>query len=194
MRSDEARRDRPEALDQCRRWLGEGREISVSVNLSPRSLNDSGFPAVVAERLRAHDVPAENLLLEVTESAIIFDPARAEETLRALSGLGVRLALDDFGTGHSSLALLGRLPLDQIKIDRSFVTDLLTNPGNDVIVRSIISLGHQLGLEVVGEGVETTEGTARLRQYGCDILQGYTLTRPLPADELERWLEEQQLP
>ena len=183
-----------EALDQCRRWLGEGREISVSVNLSPRSLNDSGFPAVVAERLRAHDVPAENLLLEVTESAIIFDPARAEETLRALSGLGVRLALDDFGTGHSSLALLGRLPLDQIKIDRSFVTDLLTNPGNDVIVRSIISLGHQLGLEVVGEGVETTEVTARLRQYGCDILQGYTLTRPLPADELERWLEEQQLP
>ncbi len=183
-----------EALDQCRRWLGEGREISVSVNLSPRSLNDSGFPAVVAERLRAHDVPPENLLLEVTESAIIFDPARAEETLRALSGLGVRLALDDFGTGHSSLALLGRLPLDQIKIDRSFVTDLLTNPGNDVIVRSIISLGHQLGLEVVGEGVETTEVTARLRQYGCDILQGYTLTRPLPADELERWLEEQQLP
>ena len=182
-----------EALDQCRRWLAEGREISVSVNVSPRSLNDGGFPAAVAERLRDNQVPAERLLLEVTESAIIFDPARAEATLRTLSGLGVRLALDDFGTGHSSLTLLGRLPLDQIKIDRSFVTNLMTNPGNDVIVRSIISLGHQLGLEVVGEGVETVEVTARLQQYGCDILQGYTLTPPLPANELEHWLETQRL-
>jgi EAL domain-containing protein (putative c-di-GMP-specific phosphodiesterase class I) len=91
------------------------------------------------------------------------------------------------------LTLLGRLPLDQIKIDRSFVTNLMTNPGNDVIVRSIISLGHQLGLEVVGEGVETVEVTARLQQYGCDILQGYTLTPPLPANELEHWLETQRL-
>jgi len=181
-----------EALDQCSRWLAEGRDISVSVNVSPRNLNDEGFPAAVAERLRVHQVPAEKLLVEVTESAIILDPGRAEATLNALSRLGVRLALDDFGTGHSSLALLGRLPLDQIKIDRSFVTDLATNPGNEVIVRSIISLGHQLGLEVVGEGVETVEVTARLQHYGCDILQGYTLTPPLPANELEHWLEGEQ--
>jgi EAL domain-containing protein (putative c-di-GMP-specific phosphodiesterase class I) len=182
-----------EALSQCSRWLAEGRDISVSVNVSPRNLNDGAFPETVAEQLRVHQVPAENLLLEVTESAIILDPGRAEATLNALSRLGVRLALDDFGTGHSSLALLGRLPLDQIKIDRSFVTDLATNPGNEVIVRSIISLGHQLGLEVVGEGVETVEVTARLQHYGCDILQGYTLTPPLPAGELEHWLEEDQL-
>jgi diguanylate cyclase (GGDEF)-like protein/PAS domain S-box-containing protein len=182
-----------EALDQCRRWLAEGKEISVSVNVSPRSLNDSAFPDAVAQRLRNHQVPAQSLLLEVTESAIIFDPVRAEETLRTLSRLGVRLALDDFGTGHSSLTLLGRLPLDQIKIDRSFVTNLTTNAGNDVIVRAIINLGHQLGLEVVGEGVETIDVTARLQQYGCDILQGYTLTPPLPAKELEHWLEEQRI-
>jgi diguanylate cyclase (GGDEF)-like protein/PAS domain S-box-containing protein len=182
-----------EAMNQCGRWVSEGRDFSVSVNVSPRSLNDPSFPAAVADRLRLHSFPAERLLLEVTESAIIVDPARAQATLRALSDLGVRLALDDFGTGHSSLAFLGRLPLDQIKIDRSFVTDLITNPGNDVIVRTIINLGHQLGLEVVGEGVETIEVKARLQQYGCDLLQGYTLTPPLPANELEFWLAEQPL-
>lgn len=179
------------ALEQCRLWLDERRDISVAVNISPRSLNEIGFPKAVAQQLHRHDFPAQNLVLEVTESAIIFDPARAEATLNALHQLGVRLALDDFGTGHSSLAFLGRLPLDQIKIDRSFVTDLATNPHNNVIVRSIINLGHQLGLEVVGEGVETSDVKLRLQQYGCDILQGYALTPALPADELERWLERQ---
>jgi EAL domain-containing protein (putative c-di-GMP-specific phosphodiesterase class I) len=129
----------------------------------------------------------------VTERGIIADPARAEATLRTLSELGVHIALDDFGAGHSSLAFLARLPLDQIKIDRSFVTDLVTNSGNDVIVRSIISLGHQLGLEVVGEGVETDEVETRLEEYGCDFVQGFRLTPALPADELEHWLEQQPL-
>jgi diguanylate cyclase (GGDEF)-like protein/PAS domain S-box-containing protein len=178
------------ALQQCRRWLDDGRSISVSVNISPRNLNDCGFPEDVALLLRTHDVPAENLLLEVTERGIIADPARAEATLRTLSELGVHIALDDFGAGHSSLSFLARLPLDQIKIDRSFVTDLDTNSGNDVIVRSIISLGHQLGLEVVGEGVETSEVESRLAEYGCDFVQGFKLTAALPADELEHWLEQ----
>jgi diguanylate cyclase (GGDEF)-like protein/PAS domain S-box-containing protein len=177
------------ALRQCRRWLDADRSIGVSVNISPRNLNDANFPAEVEELLRTHDVPPESLLLEVTERGIIVDPARAEATLRSLSELGVRIALDDFGAGHSSLAFLARLPLDQIKIDRSFVTDLATNSGNDVIVRSIISLGHQLGLEVVGEGVETSEVESRLEQYGCDLVQGFKLTPALPAGELERWLE-----
>src|SRR5690349_16020485 len=126
------------ALSQCSRWLADGR----SVNISPRNLNDPDFPRDVEALLRRFEVPAENLLLEVTERGIIADPARAEATLRRLSELGVRIALDDFGAGHSSLAFLARLPLDQIKIDRSFVTDLDTNSGNDVIVRSIINLGH----------------------------------------------------
>jgi diguanylate cyclase (GGDEF)-like protein/PAS domain S-box-containing protein len=178
------------ALQQCRRWLDDGRPISVSVNISPRNLNDCGFPEEVEQLLRMHDVPPECLLLEVTERGIIADPARAEATLRTLSELGVHIALDDFGAGHSSLAFLARLPLDQIKIDRSFVTDLDTNTGNDVIVRSIISLGHQLGLEVVGEGVETAEVETRLEAYGCDLVQGFMLTPALPADELEHWLEQ----
>jgi diguanylate cyclase (GGDEF)-like protein/PAS domain S-box-containing protein len=182
------------ALQQCRRWLDDGRSISVSVNISPRNLNDCGFPEEVEQLLRLHDVPPECLLLEVTERGIIADPARAETTLRTLSDMGVHIALDDFGAGHSSLAFLARLPLDQIKIDRSFVTDLDTNTGNDVIVRSIISLGHQLGLEVVGEGVETVEVETRLEAYGCDLVQGFMLTPALPPDELEHWLEQHALP
>jgi diguanylate cyclase len=182
------------ALAQCKRWLGAGRSIGISVNISPRNLNDSDFPRDVEELLRRYEVPAEHLLLEVTERGIIADPARAEATLRRLSEVGVRIALDDFGAGHSSLAFLARLPLDQIKIDRSFVTDLVTDSGDDVIVRSIISLGHELGLEVVGEGVETAEVQTRLEEYGCDLVQGFQLTRALPADELEQWLEQQALP
>jgi EAL domain-containing protein (putative c-di-GMP-specific phosphodiesterase class I) len=179
------------ALGQCKRWLEAGRSIGISVNISPRNLNDPDFPREVEKLLRRHEVPADNLLLEVTERGIIADPARAEATLRLLSELGVRIALDDFGAGHSSLAFLARLPLDQIKIDRSFVTDLVENSGDDVIVRSIISLGHELGLEVVGEGVETAEVQARLEEYGCDLVQGFQLTRALPPEELERWLEQQ---
>jgi diguanylate cyclase (GGDEF)-like protein/PAS domain S-box-containing protein len=179
------------ALAQCKRWLDAGRSIGISVNISPRNLNDPDFPKDVETLLRRYDVPAEHLLLEVTERGIIADPARAEATLRRLSELGVRIALDDFGAGHSSLAFLARLPLDQIKIDRSFVTDLVTDSGDDVIVRSIISLGHELGLEVVGEGVETAEVQTRLEEYGCDLVQGFQLTRALPAEELERWLERQ---
>ena len=179
------------ALAQCRSWLDAGRSIGISVNISPRNLNDPNFPNDVEKLLRRYDVPAEHLLLEVTERGIIADPARAEATLRLLSELGVRIALDDFGAGHSSLAFLARLPLDQIKIDRSFVTDLIADSGDDVIVRSIISLGHELGLEVVGEGVETPEVQTRLEEYGCDLVQGFQLTRALPADELEQWLEQQ---
>jgi diguanylate cyclase (GGDEF)-like protein/PAS domain S-box-containing protein len=182
------------ALAQCRDWLDAGRSIGISVNISPRNLNDPDFPQEVEALLRRHQVPADNLLLEVTERGIIADPARAESTLRRLSELGVRIALDDFGAGHSSLAFLARLPLDQIKIDRSFVTDLVADSGDDVIVRSIISLGHELGLEVVGEGVETAEVQTRLEEYGCDLVQGFQLTRALPPEELERWLEQQALP
>jgi diguanylate cyclase (GGDEF)-like protein/PAS domain S-box-containing protein len=179
------------ALRQCRCWLDDGGSTAVSVNVSPRNLNDGGFSEDVLHLLRSHGVPPENLLLEVTEHGIVADPAVAEATLRALSELGVRIALDDFGAGHSSLAFLARLPLHQIKIDRSFVTDLATNAGNDVIVRSIIRLGHELGLEVVGEGVETPEVETRLEQYGCDLVQGFRLTPALPAAELERWLKAQ---
>jgi diguanylate cyclase (GGDEF)-like protein/PAS domain S-box-containing protein len=176
-----------EALEQCRRWLDEGRALGVSVNLSGGNLSDQHFVDVVRESLAATGVAPELLLLEVTETAIIGDPRRAEAVLAELHALGIKIALDDFGTGYSSLSFLTRLALDAIKIDRSFVTRL--RPDDEAIVRSIIRLGHDLGLEVIGEGVETAEVWERLRQFECDLLQGYHLSPPLPALEVSAWLD-----
>ena len=176
-----------EALEQCRRWLDEGRELGVSVNLSGGNLSDERFVDVVRASLDASRISPELLLLEVTETAIIGDPRRAESAIAELHRLGVKIALDDFGTGYSSLSFLTRLALDQIKVDRSFVTRL--RPDDEAIVRSIIRLGHDLGLEVVAEGVETRDVWERLRQFDCDLLQGYLVSPPLPALELAAWLD-----
>src|SRR5205085_10055430 len=159
------------------------------VNLSPRSLGDPNLPDKIGELLRRYPGSSERLLVEITESALIADPLRAARILERLQALGIMVALDDFGRGYTSLAFLGSLPLQQIKIDRSFVTDLTTNPQHAAIVRSTISLAHDLDLEVVAEGVETAAAERLLKQLGCDLAQGFFYTPALPVAELERWLE-----
>ena len=175
-----------EALGQVHAWARAGIETGVSVNLSPRNLLDRELPDEVAELLRTWQVPPQKLSLEITERSIIA--TEAEETLARLHALGVQISVDDFGTGYSSLAYLKRLPVNEIKIDKSFVQDMVTNWDGAAIVRSTIDLGHNLGLKVVAEGVED-EATARLlREYGCDFLQGYHISRPAAAAPLGPWL------
>jgi diguanylate cyclase (GGDEF)-like protein len=176
------------ALAQCHAWRREGHDLHVAVNLSARNIHDLSLPDDVERLLRKWRVPADRLELELTESAILSDPLRADEVLTRLSGTGVRIAIDDFGTGYSSLAHLRRLPVDKIKIDRSFVRHILTDENDRVIVGSIIELGRSLGLEVVAEGVETDELWARLSALGCRVAQGYFLSQPLPAADLLPWL------
>jgi len=178
-----------EALARVRRWLDEGIEISVAVNLSVRSLADEGFAAQVADALARYDVPARLLTFELTESAVMADPQRALPILGELHELGIELAVDDFGTGYSSLAYLRRLPVDQVKIDKSFVFGMGTDLGDLAVVRSIVELGHSLGLSVVAEGVEDDASRDQLEAMGCDVAQGYLISRPLAEDRLEAWLQ-----
>src|SRR5689334_1620963 len=147
-----------------------------------RNLLDSNLASKVARLLK--EWPAQ-LDVEITESALMADPERALATLSALSDVGVRIAIDDFGTGYSSLAYLKRLPVDVLKIDRSFVRDLDTQGNDRIIVRSTIDLAHNLGLRVVAEGVEDAVAAQVLRQFGCDEIQGYHLSRPVPASDFE---------
>jgi diguanylate cyclase (GGDEF)-like protein len=177
------------ALRQTAAWRQAGHHLSVAVNVSTRSLLDREFPDHVAECLAAWQVPAASLVLEVTESAVMADPALALEILSRLHALGVGLALDDFGTGYSSMAYLKALPVDELKVDRSFVGQMATSNSDAVIVRSTIDLGHNLGLHVVAEGVENQATWEELAALGCDTAQGYHLGRPMPAAELERWLQ-----
>ncbi len=175
------------ALRQNRAWADGGLTLDVAVNLSMWSLHDPALPALVAALLHRHGVPPQRLCLEITEGAAMADAELTTEVLGRLAALGVRLALDDFGTGYSSLAYLARLPVHEIKIDRGFARALTTSATDQTIVASTIGLGHGLGLNVVTEGVEDAQTWELLRRMGCDVAQGYYLSRPLPADELERW-------
>jgi diguanylate cyclase (GGDEF)-like protein len=177
-----------EALRQCRSWEERGLILSVAVNLSIRNLLDVTFPGDVERLLRHHELDPHRLELEITESTMLADPLRTKSVLEKLSDMGVRISLDDFGTGYSSLSYLTRLPLDELKIDRSFVLNMLEDADHAAIVRSTIDLGRNLGLDVVAEGVENAAVWDELERLGCDIAQGYYLTRPVPADELEAWL------
>jgi diguanylate cyclase (GGDEF)-like protein len=177
-----------EALRQCAEWRDRGLNLAVAVNLSTRNLLDVSFPEEVAELLRARGVEPSLLEFEITESTVLIDPARSKLVLDRLSAMGLRLSIDDFGTGYSSLAYLKRLPLNELKIDRSFVMHMLENDDDAVIVRSTIDLGRNLGLEVVAEGVEDASTWDALASLGCDVAQGYFLSRPVPAEELGKWL------
>jgi diguanylate cyclase (GGDEF)-like protein len=182
-----------EALRQCRAWEDEdGLVLSVAVNLSPRNLLDAQLPAHVAKLLKKWDLSPSRIELEITESAIVSDPFRAKAVLERLGAMGVRLSIDDFGTGYSSLDYLKRLPVNEIKIDRSFVTRMLESEDDTIIVSSTIELARNLGLDVVAEGVEDEETLARLKSLDCDSAQGYLLSRPVPADELTSLLRERQ--
>jgi diguanylate cyclase (GGDEF)-like protein len=175
------------ALNQCRRWQEKGLDLDVSVNLSVRSLLDLHLPENVAALLREFSVEPARLVLEITESSIMADPIRAADVVDRLSDLGIGLAIDDFGTGYSSLSYLKRLPVSEIKIDKSFVMAMTSEDNDAVIVRSTVDLGRNLGLTVVAEGVETVEMFDELERLGCDIAQGYLLSRPLPPDDLTEW-------
>jgi diguanylate cyclase (GGDEF)-like protein len=176
------------SLAQCRSWLDRGLSLSVSVNLSVRNLADAEFPCRVTDALTRHRVPAALLGFELTESAVMTDPERALPVLRRLHALGVRIAVDDFGTGYSSLAYLRRLPVDEVKIDKSFVLGLASDLGDLAVVRAIVELGHSLGLSVVAEGVEQDATRDQLLEMGCDVAQGYLISRPLGPDRFDAWL------
>jgi diguanylate cyclase (GGDEF)-like protein len=177
-----------EALRQWREWKILGIEAQIAVNLSARNLLDVQLPDQVAEALARHGVPASALSLELTESFLMSDPARSIEVMDRLARVGVELSIDDFGTGYSSLSYLRRLPIDEIKIDRSFVTNMQESGGDAMIVRATVDLGRNLGLRVVAEGVETAQVWDQLRALGCDVAQGFFLSRPMPPAEATRWL------
>jgi diguanylate cyclase (GGDEF)-like protein len=176
------------AIAECAAWHAAGRDLTMSVNLSVRNLHDPMLSSQVAQMLDRHCLPPAALKLEITESMILSDPQRALATVESLSEIGVRFAVDDFGTGHSSLANLRRLPVHELKIDRSFVTPMLNEESDGVIVRSTIDLGHALGLKVVAEGVEDEITLARLEEIGCDRAQGHFFSKPIPPIEFMRWI------
>jgi diguanylate cyclase (GGDEF)-like protein/PAS domain S-box-containing protein len=178
------------ALHQGRIWRDQGLDLTVAVNLSTRNLLDRELPHRLEELLQSADMAATSLELEVTESSMLANPKRAKLVLGELSELGIRLSIDDFGTGYSSLCYLRELPVDEIKIDRSFVMRMSEGHDDVAIVRSTIDLGRNLGLDVVAEGVETREIWDMLLELGCPTAQGYYLSRPVPADALTKWLRE----
>jgi diguanylate cyclase (GGDEF)-like protein/PAS domain S-box-containing protein len=177
-----------EALRQGRAWRDDGVVLPVAVNLSMRNLHDRQLAEHVQSALEQYDLPPDALELELTESSLMADPARAMAVLSQLSAMGLRMAVDDFGTGYSSLSYLKNLPVHELKVDRSFVRDMTGEPRDRAIVQSTIDLAHHLGLRVVAEGVEDAATWELLRRLGCDIAQGYYLSRPIPAGQLREWL------
>jgi diguanylate cyclase (GGDEF)-like protein len=181
------------ALRQLAQWHAQGLDLALNINISTRDLVQQDLPAIMRQHLQAEGVAAHYLCLEVTESAIMEDPAHSLATLQALHEMGMRLSIDDFGTGYSSLAYLKKLPVEELKIDRSFVMNLDRDADDLNIVRSTIDLAHHMGLKVVAEGVETETVAARLRGLGCDQAQGYLFGRPLPADDFAAWAHAQRV-
>ena len=177
-----------EALRQCRVWRDEGIDLGVAVNLSTRNLVDIGLPYAIAELLGEHRIEASRLEVEVTETAIMVDPLRSADVLERISELGVEIAIDDFGTGYTSLSWLKRLPISTLKIDRSFVTDMTSDEGDAVIVRSTIHLAQDLGLGVVAEGIEHQDAWEVLSELGCDLGQGFLMAKPMPGAEIGPWI------
>jgi EAL domain-containing protein (putative c-di-GMP-specific phosphodiesterase class I) len=167
-------------------------ELRVAVNVSARTIGRPSFATEVIAVLNELDLPGRRLTIEVTETALMADPQRAASVLSRLAEAGVGISLDDFGRGQTSLGYLSALPLDELKIDRGFVTDMLDSPTHAAIVRSILELGHNLGLRVVAEGVETEEVLESLTEAGCDVIQGFLLARPMPPAALTAWLQDSQ--
>jgi EAL domain-containing protein (putative c-di-GMP-specific phosphodiesterase class I) len=177
-----------EAVRQCGEWLRSGLTLQVSVNISARDLMNRELPELVAELLSRYDVTPGLLCLEITESGFMEDPAHAQKVLDRLDELGVKLSIDDYGTGYSSLSYIMKLPVQELKIDRSFISRMATDPEISTIVRSTIDLGHNLGLQVVAEGVEDLAAWDMLKTLGCDDAQGYFMSKPLEPQALEKWI------
>ena len=178
-----------QAFADCRVFRERGRDITISINLSAKDLHDPELPDRIVGVMAKSDVRPEWFIFEITESSIIVDPDRVLNVLERINGLGFGLSIDDFGTGYSSLAYLRKLPVTELKIDRSFVRDMASGDKDDVIVRATVQLAHNLGLKVTAEGVENDESMDLLRDCGCDIAQGYHISRPHPLGILLDWLE-----
>jgi diguanylate cyclase (GGDEF)-like protein len=176
------------AMAQAAEWQRADMALNLAVNISSEDIADSRFDSRVAALLSRHQLPPSLLTLEITETGFIEDPRRAVLMLDAIAALGVCLSIDDFGTGYSSLSHLARMPVDEMKIDRSFVQSLETDPEFATVLRSAIDMGHGLGLKVVAEGVETSAAAGRLRDFGCDIAQGYFYAKPMPLDAFTAWM------
>lgn len=183
-----------DALATVAQWRAAGHTVRMAVNLSARHLSDVALPRQVADALARHGVPAEALVLEVTETGILLDPVRADGVIATLRDLGVALAVDDYGTGHASLSYLKRLEIDELKVDKSFVSDMGSDRNDFIIVRSTIALARDLGLRVVAEGIEDAETMTVLRELGCDVGQGFHLGRPATVDVATTRLESERLP
>jgi len=172
----------------CRDLAHKGIHLKISVNLSTRDLLDQDLPGKFMAILDRHKLSPASFCLEITESAIMDDPVRAQQTLERLHAMGVDLSIDDFGTGYSSLAYLKRLPVDELKIDKSFVLNMENDVGNAKIVRSTIDLGHNMGLRVVAEGIESEAVWRLLAALGCDQGQGYFMSRAIPGEQMAAWM------
>jgi EAL domain-containing protein (putative c-di-GMP-specific phosphodiesterase class I) len=181
-----------ESLVQLRLWdeQGDAPDLQLAVNLSGRQLVEPGLVQEVSDALEDVGVGPERLVLEITESVLVADVAPVHNAIRALKDSGVRLSIDDFGTGHSSLTYLRRLPVDVVKVDRSFVSGMTGEGDDDIIVAAVVSLAHNLGLTAVAEGIETVEQLVRLQELGCDIGQGYLFGRPQPPQAIAALLAE----
>jgi diguanylate cyclase (GGDEF)-like protein len=177
-----------QALDQAAVWANHGRPLSVAVNLSASSIMDSRLPAQIAAMTSARGVPSSALVIEITEDVLLEDRNRAAVTLTALRDMGIRIAVDDFGKGYSSLSYLRDLPIDELKLDRSFIHTMMDDPRATALVVSTIDLAHSLGLEMTAEGVEDPETYRALTDYGCDLAQGFLMSKPEPAPVLDQWL------
>jgi diguanylate cyclase (GGDEF)-like protein/PAS domain S-box-containing protein len=173
-----------DAISQCAQWRAQGIDIPVAVNLAAANVVDIGLPSTVRSLLEGSQLPPSSLQLEITETIASTDPTTVAETLRGLRAVGIRLSLDDFGTGSSSLSFLRRLPVQELKIDRSFIQDICTDNSANAIIRTIIELAHTLGMTTVGEGIETKAACELLTANGCDQGQGFLLARPMPAEQL----------
>ncbi|MFN3716522.1 MAG: EAL domain-containing protein [Thiobacillus sp.] len=178
-----------EGIRQCSAWQRAGLDVAISVNLSARDLMNTELPAYFAALLKTHDCRPDRICLEITESAVLDDPRHALENLKRLEATGCKLALDDYGTGYSSLAYLKQMPVSELKIDRSFVQNMVNDPNDTVIVRSTIDLAHNLGLRVVAEGVENEAILSQLCLLGCDQAQGYHFSKPVSAADFETWVQ-----
>jgi EAL domain-containing protein (putative c-di-GMP-specific phosphodiesterase class I) len=178
-----------QALAQARRWEEEGTPLVVAVNLSPRNLLDPDLASRVRALLTKHGVSPRQLILEITETTLVPDPIRTSAVLEDLRRIGVRLSIDDYGTGHAALAYLRDFPVDELKLDRSYVAGMIHDPRTAAIVRSTVEMGRQLGLTVVAEGVERQEELEAVKACGCHVVQGYLMCRPLPGDQLSAWLQ-----
>ncbi len=181
-----------QAFTDCAKWHLEGKDITISLNLSAKDLHDPELPDLIAGIQAATHIKPEWIILEITEGSIITDPEQALETIQRLHDMGYKVSIDDFGTGYSSLAYLKKMAVSELKIDRSFVQDILDSENDAVIVNATINLAHNLGLQVVAEGVEDARVMEKLNTYGCDIAQGYFLNKPQSVESFNVWLADFQ--